>query len=99
MARTVHGRDFQAKLSILFDEMDSFTSDADRRGQMSPREHAANPDSEATPAKPVKEDAEPGCLPFAVRRMRAESNPFLMDFFRLFQDKGKLSSPRKSGTK
>jgi hypothetical protein len=77
--------DFQAKLAILFDESDAFSSDAEKQDRDANRRNPNN----AMIARQTQTNAEPGCLPFAVRKMRAESNPGLREFVRKFQDRGK----------
>jgi hypothetical protein len=89
MGRIAHALDFQAKLSIMFDETDGFSFDAEKNNQEANRHRLTDVGPDAAQPKPLTTDAEPGCLPFAVRRMRAESNPSLKDFIRRLQEMGK----------
>jgi hypothetical protein len=89
MSRATQALDFQAKLSIMFDDVDAFPSDTEKKNQDANRRRLTEMTPDAGDPKPLKTDAEPGCLPFAVRRMRAESNPSLRDFIRRLQDMGK----------
>jgi hypothetical protein len=81
------------KLAILFDETDSFpVADSDRQSR-SARSDPPPPPVDAVPPREKQQrgDQESGCLSFRLRRSRAESNPFLTDFFRKFQDRARLS--------
>jgi hypothetical protein len=79
---------FNDRLNILFDEADSFpVLDPEPQSRDSKRRAGRLSDPFPSREKQPKEDDEPGCLSFTLRRSRAESNPFLKDFFRRFQDR------------
>jgi hypothetical protein len=79
---------FNDKLTILFDEADCFpVLDSGKQSREAARLPAGGRDSPPSREKPPREDDEPGCLSFTHRRSRAESNPFLKDFFRRLQDR------------
>jgi hypothetical protein len=94
MNRSAQALDFQAKLSALFDEADAFSCDAEKQERVTNFQRRSEKELEPLQPKPTKPDLEPGCLPFTVRRMRAEANPSLKDFFRRFQDKGKRKTSK-----
>jgi hypothetical protein len=80
---------FDDKLAILFNEMDSFpVPDSNTRS----RRPGADVNVEGGPPreKQSRDDQEPGCLSFKLRWSRAESNPFLTDFIRKFQDRARF---------
>jgi hypothetical protein len=82
---------FGDKLAILFDETDSFpVADSDNQSRTARTGPPRHVDAGSPREKQLKDHPEPGCLSFRLRRSRAESNPFLTDFFRKFQDRARL---------
>jgi hypothetical protein len=80
--------DFHHKLTILFDDCDPFPSDEDRTAA---RLLKNLPPGKCETARQTANEPEPGCLPFTARKLLAESNPFLSDFFRRFHNRRKES--------
>jgi hypothetical protein len=82
---------FGDKLAMLFDETDSFpVSGSDNQTRRARSDPPPAADVGPPREKPPKDDQEPGCLSFRLRRSRVESNPFLTDFFRKLQDRARF---------
>jgi hypothetical protein len=89
MGRPLQNTDFCSKLAIMFEETDLLSCDADKESRYA-RPDDLNPMViDRTSAKQRGSEAEPGCLSFSSRKLRAESNPYLKDFFRWFHEKHK----------